>query len=268
MNNRRWRIPVRKVSHAAFIVLTSALMVACAVPHIPARVVYEDPTNFVRLEPDPYVLPEFPQSQHGHPLAIGPEDVAAVLKGILVREYRTVVQILITGEASWEPVFRTEEIQLLASRIAEALGKAQPDERVTYYLSRPLTSVKREITSGGLYVHEGHLHFLLGNYRIVYGIPAYGMVYDRRYPMRPTAPKGFEITFQQADVVLPQRTSLLDKMFGRTKDELVIDLIKLGMYRLHWREEHRTAEDAGSGAPDRPQVRAHGCRKMSKPSCS
>lgn len=215
----------------ALTLASTFLLCSCAVPTIPARVVYEDPTNFVRLEPDPYVLPEFPQSQHNHPLAISPGKVAATLKGILVREYRNSIQILIWGDAPWEPVFRDEEIRLLAPKIAEAFNKAQPNERVTYYLSHPQTSIKREITTGGLYVHESRLHFLLGNYRIVYGIPAYGMVYDRRYPMRPTAPKGFEITFEQADVVLPQKASLLDKMFGRTKDELVIDLMKLGMFR-------------------------------------
>ncbi len=208
-----------------------AVLAGCAVPSIPARVVYEDPTNFVRLEPDPYVLPEFPQSQHSHPVVLQSGNVAALLRGIQVREFRTSIQTWVVGEAPWEPVFREEEIQVLAPRIAEALSRVRPDERVTFYLSLPQTSIKREITTGGLYVHENQLHFILGNHRILYGIPAYGMVYDRRYPMRPTAPKGFETTFVQPEVVIPQRTSLLDQMFGRTKDELVIDLIKLGMSR-------------------------------------
>ncbi|MGH7254224.1 MAG: hypothetical protein ACREI3_00475 [Nitrospirales bacterium] len=198
-------------------------------PQVPARTVYEDPINFIRLEEDPYVLPEYSQSQHSHPFTISPEEMTEVLRGIQVRDYRGTVTTWLLGGAAWEPVFHGEEIALLAPRLSEALERAKPNERVTFYLSHPQTSIKREITSGGIYVKDHHLHFILGNYRIVYGIPAYGMVYDRRYPMRPTAPKGFEITFRPSTAVIHQESSLLDKMFGRAKDELVIDLRTLGL---------------------------------------
>ncbi len=219
--------PLRLTPHALRLLLLTLLLAGCALPQVPARVVYEDPINFVRLESDPTVLPEWPPSAHNHPLAISPEEVAGILKGFLVREHRTGVQVMIAGEAPWEPAFSQDEIALLAPRLSDALAQAKPDERVAYYLSRPQTSIKREITSGGLYIQEHYLHFILGNRRIIYGIPAYGMVYDRRYPMMPTAAKGFDLLFGPAEAVVERESGILDHMLGRAKDETVIDLRKL-----------------------------------------
>ena len=97
---------------------------------------------------------------------------------------------------------------------------------MTFYLSQPQTSVKRVITTGGLYVHGTELHFILGNWQIVYGIPTYGMIYDRRYPMRPTAAKGFDLFFEPEVATIAQQHSLWDTLLANTNDELVIDLTK------------------------------------------
>lgn len=212
----------------AFLICNFALAVTgCALPHVPSRVVYEDPINFVRLESDANVLPEWPPSAHSHPLIISADEIAGILQGLQVREHRIGVQVMLAGEAAWEPAFRQDEIALLAPRLSDALAQAKPDERVAYYLSRPQTSLKREITSGGLYIQGHYVHFILGNRRIIYGIPAYGMVYDRRYPMMPTAAKGFDLLFEPAEAVVKRESGVLDHMLGRAKDELVIDLRQL-----------------------------------------
>ena len=205
-----------------------AVTAGCAVPHVASRVVYEDPANFIRIEKDPTVFVELPHTLHSHPAFISQDTFKDILKGLAVREHRTAVQVLIAGEAAKEPAFRDAEVELLAPRLSEALALADPSERVTYYLSHPQTSIKREITTGGLYVRDGRLHFILGNHRVIYGIPAYGMVYDRRYPTMPTAAKGFDLFFEPSDAVVPQVDGLWDRMMGRVKDEMVIDLGKLG----------------------------------------
>lgn len=220
------RLSLRLTPYALRAALVAALA-GCAVPQVPSRVIYEDPVNFVRLEADPFFLPEWPPSANSHPAAIGPDQMARILKGFTVREHRPWLLVKIMGEAPWEPAFRDEEVALLAPRLSEALAQARPSERVTYYVSQPQTSIKREITSGGLYVKENHLHFILGNRRIIYGIPAYGMVYDRRYPTRPTAAKGFDLAFEQAAAVVKQDSSIWDQLLGREKDEMVINLRKL-----------------------------------------
>ena len=155
------------------------------------------------------------------------EDVARILGGISVKEHRIWLQKWLQGEAPLMPAFRPDELALLSQQIAEALALAQPDERVTFYLSQPQTSVKRIITTGGLYLHGTELHFILGNWQIVYGIPTYGMIYDRRYPMRPTAAKGFNLFFDPSEATVKQQHSLSDTLLANTTDELVIDLTKV-----------------------------------------
>ena len=205
-----------------------ALLAGCAIPMVPYRTVYEDPVNYVRLEVDDSVLPEWPPSAHAHPKTMPVEDVARILGGISVKEHRIWLQNWLQGEAPLIPAFRPEELVLLSRQIAEAFALARPDERVTFYLSQPQTSVKRVITSGGVYLHSTELHFILGNWQIVYGIPTYGMIYDRRYPMRPTAAKGFYLFFDPDKATITQRHSLWDTLLANTDDELVIDLTKIG----------------------------------------
>ncbi|MDH4301188.1 MAG: hypothetical protein OEV51_03845 [Nitrospira sp.] len=206
------------------------VLVGCAVPHVPSRIIYEDPVNFVRLEEDPEVLAEWPPSHHAHPLFIEPEKVRKILSGLMVQEHWIALKRWMRGESPLVPTFTEEELTLLSTRLAEALGEAKYNERITFYLSEPQTFARRIITTGGLYIHGTKLHMLLGNWRIIYGIPAYGMIYDRRYPMRPTAAKGFDLRFQPAEAVVPTKSSLLDVIMANAKDELVIDLSKLDSF--------------------------------------
>jgi len=226
-NNRSWVL--RLVSFSALSTQLSALLFlsACAIPMVPYRAVYEDPVNYVRLERDETVLPEWPPSAHAHPKAMRAEDVARILGGISVKEHRIWLQKWLQGEAPLIPAFRPEELALLSRQIAEAFVLAQPDERVTFSLSQPQTSVKRIITTGGVYLHDTELHFILGNWQVVYGIPTYGMIYDRRYPMRPTAAKGFNLFFDPSEATVIQAHSFLDTVLANTTDELVIDLTKV-----------------------------------------
>ncbi len=220
INNRKIRIVT------VLLTICSILSLGCAAPHVPSRVIYEDPVNFVRLEEDSEVLPEWPPSHHSHPFTIEPEKMRAILSGLKVQEHWVALQRWIWGESPLVPAFTDEELALLSVRISEALAEAKVNERVTFYLSQPQTLARRIITTGGLYVHGTELHMLLGNWRILYGIPAYGMIYDRRYPMRPTAAKGFDLIFQPSNAVIPTKSSLLDGILANAKDELIIDLTK------------------------------------------
>jgi hypothetical protein len=210
---------------AVFLILNFGLtLAACAVPLVPSRIVYEDPTNFVRVELDHRVLPDRPETKHSHPAVVNADEMTSILKGLSVRDRRLRVHVWIFGEADFEQAFTEAEVELLAEKLADALAKATPEERVTYYLSYPQTSVKRQITSGGLYLQGTELHFTLSNHREVYGIPAYGMVYDRRYPVLPIAPKDFEVFFDPPHAVVSKAFSLWDVIWGLEKDDVVIDL--------------------------------------------
>ena len=223
----RW-LP-RLLCYSALSTQISALLLlaACAIPQVPSRTVYEDPVNYVRLEEDPAVLPEWPPGHHAHPAAIGTERIRAILSGLMIQEHRVAIQRWIQGEAPLVPAFRDDEVALLAAQLAEALAEAKSNERVTFYLSQPQTLARRVITSGGIYVQGTELHVVLGNWQIIYGIPTYGMIYDRRYPMRPTAAKGFDLFFQPSEAVIPMKSSWLDDLLANGKDEMVLDLSKI-----------------------------------------
>ncbi len=218
----------RLTFHASRLLLV-LLLAGCAVPGVPGTVIYEDPTTFVRVEPDPDVIPDRPETYHDHPTVLGAEQVAGVLRGFRVRDHRIGLYVMIAGEAAWEPVFREDDLAVLSPGLAEALAEADSRERIVYYLSRPQTAIKREITTGGLYMQGNQLHFVIANRDTLYGVPAYGMVYDRRYPMKPTAPKWFDLGFEPAEAVVKPETSFLDFLLGREKDEIVIDLGQLGI---------------------------------------
>lgn len=212
---------------AAFALTAFLLLTSCAIPHVPSRIVYEDPVNYVRLEEDKNVLPEWPQGHFSHPATVEKEVLRSVLSGLKVQEHRIALQRWFQGEAPLVPVFNDDEVALLSTQLAEGFAQAQYNERVTFYLSEPLTFSRRTITSGGIYVQGKELHILLGNWRIIYGVPSYGMIYDRRYPMRPTAAKGFDLFFEPVEAIVPQKSSLLDDVLANAKDELVVDMSKL-----------------------------------------
>ncbi|HSA61083.1 MAG TPA: hypothetical protein VLE03_02490 [Nitrospiraceae bacterium] len=230
MKSKKLKVQRRKYQNLQCCLFTVAFLLgvnACAIPHVPARTVYEDPVNYVRLEEDPGVLSEWPPGHHSHPAVIGSERLRGILSGVRIQEHRIAIQRWIQGEAPLVPAFNDEELELLSVQVSEALGQAQYNERVTFYLSQPQTSARRLITSGGIYVQGTELHVILGNWQIIYGIPTYGMIYDRRYPMRPTAAKGFDLFFQPPEAVITVKSSWLDYLFANERDELVVDLSKI-----------------------------------------
>jgi len=218
---------LRFTLHVSRGALLCALLAACAIPQVPSRTIYEDPVNYVRLEEDRGYLVEWPPSHHSHPAVLGPEVLRPLLQGLVIQEHRIWLQRWIMGEAPFQAAFQDQEIALLSVQLSEALAQAKPNERVTFYLSEPQASTKRIVTSGGLYMKDTELHLILGNWQIVYGIPTYGMIYDRRYPMRPTAAKGFDLFFQPHEAMRRTESSWIDGVLANGADEVVIDLTKL-----------------------------------------
>jgi hypothetical protein len=75
------------------------LVAGCAIPYVPYRTIYEDPVNYVRLEEDDAVLPEWPPGHHAHPKAFTADQMTRLLNGMTVKEHRIWLQKLFQGEA-------------------------------------------------------------------------------------------------------------------------------------------------------------------------
>src|SRR6185436_12439463 len=120
----RYKFSTTKLIRAISSTFAFTFLMACALPLVPSRIVYEDPTNFVRLELDQRVLEERPETKHTHPTMIGANDMMSILRGVSVRDHRLKVHVWISGEAVFEPAFTETEIELLAAKLADALAKA------------------------------------------------------------------------------------------------------------------------------------------------
>lgn len=212
--------------------ILSVCLLGCSAPTIQSYTVYEDPTAFVRLEFAPTVQREKPHTWNTHPAIISLEDMVKILSGLQVREHRSNFLEPIFNQfldpPPVVPAFRKKEIILLGPQLVEAFDKAVPEEFVTFYVSTPVNSVTREVTSGGLYVRKNKLHVMLSNHQTVYGIPAFGLVYDRRYPTHSLAPRRFDLTFVNPEIFRIRTLKFSDQFFGTfSDDEIIIDLQKV-----------------------------------------
>ncbi len=217
-----------------FLVLASGV-IGCASPPFYSYLVYENPTAFVRLEFSPWADTDRPDTWNAHPATLSRQQIQKALEGLRVREHRAVPFRWIQGLAPLEPAFRKEEVKLLIPRLMEGLELAVPQELVTFYVSHPVNSTKREVTSGGLYLTEGQLHIILSNYRIMYAIPPAGLIYDRRFPLFSLAPLGVDILYEakEKELVRAKEEGLYDAFFGDERSgEIVLNLSELSLMEM------------------------------------
>lgn len=202
-------------------------------PPLYSYLVYENPTSFVRLEVSPWVDQDLPQTLNTHPATLSRRQMEEALRGLRVREHRSGPIRWFRGLADQEPALSEEEIELLAPRLLEGLELAVPQELVTFYISHPVNATKREVTSGGVYVKDGHLHIIVSNHRTNYEIPPAGMIYDRRYPLFSLAPLDVDLLYESEDAVLPKKEGFWDAILGdEHSGEIVLELSRLSMMKM------------------------------------
>lgn len=214
-------------------VAVGCLFTGCVPPQLYSYLVYENPTSFVRLEVSPWVDPDLPKTWNAHPATLSRRQIMEALRGLRVREHRSGPVRWIRGLADQEPAFREEEIELLAPWLLEGLAMAVPQELVAFYVSHPVNATKREVTSGGVYVTDGHLHVIMSNHRTNYEVPPAGLIYDRRYPLFSLAPLDVDLLYEAEDAVVPKEESVWDAILGdEHSGEIVLDLSRLSMMKM------------------------------------
>lgn len=188
-------------SAVCVLALSGLVVVGCA-GSPPPRPIYEDTITSVRLQVD-----ERTSTPHTHPAQISAEQMAAILNRVRVVPRKGFVQTIIGGQSQASPAFSQMEAHALAAPISRALAEAKPEEMVTFYRRFSDQSVGLAMTSGGLFVQDGQLYFILANNR---NQPTDGMnensvsaIDPLQSPLLPISRTAFRIAYPSATAVIP-----------------------------------------------------------------
>lgn len=205
-------------------------LIGCQHRPLHTQLIYESPTQFVRLEVDHTV-----GGGHSHPADITTAEMTAILSGIMIEEPVRVIPSLPffsnDQEPPRHPAFNPTEIRFLAPLLAKGLGSATPEEVVTFYHATQKTAIIRHVTSGGIFVDGDGLHVLLSNYRSpshYASDPGTSDTYDRRLtPLRSIAPQQTKLDFEPKAAMAAPRTGILSGLFQPDRREIIVLFKKL-----------------------------------------
>lgn len=211
-------------SFARLLALSSLLLSGCVPGQIVTVTIYDTPGAFVRLETDRAIEKG---SGHTHPVYLSPEQMAALLGGIVFEEPWAKLPFYDDlSQPRRHPAFTEPEIDLFAPLLASALGKATPEEIITFYRSTTRSGTQREVTSGGLYVQGENLHIVLANYRspthFSADIGVADTMDDRLTPLRAIAPQRGLLTFEPREAAGEMTESGMAKWFQEDKREVIV----------------------------------------------
>jgi hypothetical protein len=222
-----WFRRVRSIGQLKFTwpaVMLAWTSLSCTPPQFTTMTLYDTPHAFVRLEADPTVEKG---AGHRHPVNLMPEQVAAVLAGVMIEEPLAKMPIYDEmGGPRRHRVFDENLVAFFAPLLALALAQATPEEVITFYLSKDLSGGTREVTSGGLFVQdEERLHLVLGNYRshthYMADLGVAETTDDRLTPMLPLAPQRGRLGFEPPSAATLS-SSGWSKFFKRDRRELIV----------------------------------------------
>jgi hypothetical protein len=212
------------LSFVAFV--GAGLIGACSPRQFTTVTIYDKPSAYVRLEFDRTVKKG---TEHSHPISLTPEQISAVLGGVRIEEPIALVRGDILQREPVprvHPAFTDKDIELLAPLLALALSKATPEEVVTFYQTRAISAISREVTSGGLFVQGDELHLILANYRsptrYMADFGAAETQDDRLTPMQSLAPQGGRLNFEPYSAKRERPVGGLEKLFQRDPRELTV----------------------------------------------
>jgi hypothetical protein len=175
---------------AAIAVLIGAMTVGCTRMPYTTQTIYEGPRVVVtaqrEIEPPSYT----------HPVELTSTEVAAILKGFSLRKQQRLPLRWFAEEAPPFPVFREDEIQLLAPYLVEAFQRIGPDERAHFALIAPgnVPTYEKETLAGWVAVREPYLYLTIEYFHDQLPVRK-GDLYDRNYPTPPAPPRDYILYF-------------------------------------------------------------------------
>ena len=210
---------------------------ACQHRPFPTATLYDEPSRFVRIEVNPSI-----GGSHSHPATITTDEMAAVLSGVMIKEPPRLIAALSLESTHTEPrrrpAFNEADIRFFSPLFAEGLGKAKPEEILTFGQTNQKSGLIEQVTSGGMFVTSGgifidgdELHLILGNYHSPTNYapdPGVGATLDgRSTPLQPIAPQQTTLYFEPTTAVAPSRKSILSSLFRPNRQEIIVLFKKL-----------------------------------------
>ena len=217
---------MNKICLVILALVGTGLIGACSPRQFTTVTIYDKPDAYVRLEFDRTVKKG---TEHSHPVSLKPEQIAAVLAGVRIEEPLALVRGDILQRDPVPPIhptFADKDITFFAPLLALALGKAMPEEVVTFYQTRSMSANTREVTSGGLFIQGDELHLILANYRSqTRYMGDMGVVEtqdDRFTPMQSLAPQGGRLNFEPHSAKREKPNGGLGKLLQQDQRELTV----------------------------------------------
>jgi len=153
---------------------------------------------------------EIEPAGYSHPVHLNASELSAILRGLSVREQVTLPVRWYAEEQPPKPLFREDEIEVLAPRLAEGLAAAGRGERVYFELRAPGLNPRydRDITAGWMAVRESYLHLAIEYFHSQQPVTR-SSPYEINYPTPRSAPGTYVLSFE------PGRFWVLDPKTNR-----------------------------------------------------
>jgi hypothetical protein len=176
--------------------LTWALSTGCAIAPPPVPI-HDEPSLLVDVAYDPHA-----GSDHSHPAAISPDQIAVVLRGLQLQARDVTGTGGFLSDRRLAPAFSERDVRVLAPLLATGLSKASPRDLVRFHLVQPDSNGSPLVTSGGLFMHLQHLYIILANGKTSPSSVQYETTYEpnsRLDPLLPIARFKFKAEFVPAE---------------------------------------------------------------------
>jgi len=178
--------------------------ISCARLPYTTRVIVDDPRVAVKLQHD------IEAAGYSHPLQLSAAEISAILKGISLREQ---VGLPLRWHAEERPpkaVFRDDEIETLAPRVADALAVVGTGERVYFEVRAPGMNPRydQDVTAGWMAVRKTYLYVAIEYFHAQQPLTR-SSPYDYNYPTPRSAPGSYVLYFE------PGRFWVLDPTTNR-----------------------------------------------------
>ncbi len=140
---------------------------ACATDPNLKRIVHQGEDILIELDKkEVSAHPPFEPPYH-HPAQLSQSELEKILKSIKIQPSKGMLMSLFSDKGKEvEALFKPETLSFVALKFSEALAKADPEERINFYQTLPLSSSKVSATTGFLIVKGGRLHFRLNHYKV------------------------------------------------------------------------------------------------------